>query len=228
MQDEAPAGDAGIIRAGCYAAGRSSNDARMQRLTFAAFSLTALLAACDGGEPEAADGVPADAVTLRPTPTGSAGATPDSLIAIAELHDSSGGHLGEARLLQRGTGVVVHVKVTGLEPGLHGIHVHETGRCDASGDFESAGGHLDPEKVTHGLRSPSGGHAGDLPNLDVDADGTGSLRFEATGLSIGTRAGAVFDRDGSALVIHAEPDDQTTDPSGNSGDRIACGVFERT
>ena len=131
------------------------------------------------------------------------------------------------RLLQRGSAVVVHVEAKGLEPGLHGVHVHETGRCDARGGFESAGGHLNPQNVTHGLQSAAGGHAGDLPNLEVDQDSTGSLRFEATELAVDARAGAVFDRDGSAIVIHARPDDQTTDPSGNSGDRVVCGVFER-
>jgi Cu-Zn family superoxide dismutase len=199
----------------------------MPRSTFdttMVFLVAATLVAC-GDTPDDASPPSSEPVTLRAVDSGTA---PDSLVAAAELRDRDGRAAGEARLFRRGSALVVHIEAVGLEPGSHGAHIHETGACTARQDFESAGAHLNPDDVTHGLHSPSGGHAGDLPNLEVDADGSGSLRFETTDLSIGARPGDLFDRDGSALVIHAGPDDQITDPSGNSGDRVACGVLEET
>ncbi|HUF12812.1 MAG TPA: superoxide dismutase family protein [Longimicrobiales bacterium] len=189
--------------------------------------IIAALAACDGGVPDAdRNTAAADRTTVQAMAADTIQPAADSLVAVAHLRDTAGRAAGEVRLMQRGSVVVVHVEARRLAPGAHGIHVHETGACERGREaFASAGAHLNPRDVEHGLHAPSDGHAGDLPNIQIDEDGTGSLRFETAGLSIGTRAGEIFDRDGSALVIHADPDDQRTDPSGNSGARVACGVL---
>jgi Cu-Zn family superoxide dismutase len=114
--------------------------------------------------------------------------------------------------------------VKGLTPGLHAVHVHAVGKCEGPA-FTTAGGHFNPTQKKHGFKSPEGAHAGDLPNMLVAKDGAG--RFEALDDAITLKAGpaSVFDADGSALVIHAGADDYVTDPAGNSGDRVACGVI---
>jgi Cu-Zn family superoxide dismutase len=113
--------------------------------------------------------------------------------------------------------------VAGLSPGAHGIHLHAVGKCEPPG-FTSAGGHLNPFAKEHGMENPAGSHLGDLPNLDVSADGTATMSFPL-GLSPRALQTQMFDGDGTAIVIHAGPDDYRTDPSGNSGGRVACGVF---
>lgn len=115
------------------------------------------------------------------------------------------------------------VSVAGLAPGTHGIHLHAVGKCEGP-DFTSAGGHLNPAGKQHGLHNPAGSHLGDLPNLTVGEDGTATLSH-GLGMSGQALLADLFDADGTALVIHAGPDDQVTDPSGNSGGRISCGVF---
>jgi Cu-Zn family superoxide dismutase len=111
-----------------------------------------------------------------------------------------------------------------LTPGLHAVHVHAVGKCEGPA-FASAGGHFNPAQKKHGFKSPDGPHAGDLPNMLVAKDGSG--RFEALTDAITLRPGptSVFDSDGSAIVVHAASDDDMTDPAGNSGDRVACGVI---
>jgi Cu-Zn family superoxide dismutase len=144
--------------------------------------------------------------------------------ASAELKDTSGRVVGNALLTAVGGGVVrVQVWAGGLPPGMHGIHVHTTGACTP--DFNAAGGHFNPEGAQHGLENPAGPHAGDLPALQVGPDGNGT--FDALNPRIGLNGGlrSLFDADGSALIIHANPDDQVTDPTGNSGGRIVCGVI---
>jgi Cu-Zn family superoxide dismutase len=129
-------------------------------------------------------------------------------------------------LLRPGTnGVEVTLSVNGLPAGTHGVHVHQAGRCERP-DFTSAGGHLNPAGEQHGMQNPQGPHAGDLPNLVVDANGRGSVTGTARGTTLeGNAANALRKPGGTALVIHATADDQVTDPSGNSGARIACGVI---
>jgi Cu-Zn family superoxide dismutase len=117
-------------------------------------------------------------------------------------------------------------QVRGLPPGTHGIHVHMTGSCIAP-DFTSAGAHFNPTEYQHGLQTPSGPYAGDLPNLEVGTDGSGVLTALARDLALGSGPMSIFDADGSTLVIHAGPDDHVTDPAGNSGARIACGPIAR-
>jgi Cu-Zn family superoxide dismutase len=112
----------------------------------------------------------------------------------------------------------------GLSPGAHALHIHETGECEPP--FKSAGGHFNPSGKTHGFRSPHGWHAGDLPNVTVDEDGTVAVEVLATGLSVASGDGKLLDADGSALIVHEGVDDYTSQPSGNAGKRIACGVVE--
>jgi Cu-Zn family superoxide dismutase len=144
--------------------------------------------------------------------------------ASAELKDKDGKVVATAMLSERPGGVLVRVDAKGLTPGLHAVHVHAVGKCDGPA-FTSAGGHFNPAGKKHGLKSTDGPHAGDLPNMLVAKDGAG--RFEALTDAITLRAGglSIFDTDGSAMVVHAGADDNMTDPTGNSGDRVACGII---
>lgn len=149
--------------------------------------------------------------------------------ATAEIRDDQGQTIGNATLLDSGSeGVKVQVSLNGFTSaatGEHGIHIHAVGKCEAPG-FTTAGGHFNPGGKKHGLNSPEGHHAGDIPNLNLNANG--SATYETTVSDITLDAGpanSIFDADGSAIVIHAGPDDMLTDPAGNSGARIACGVL---
>lgn len=142
--------------------------------------------------------------------------------ARAELVDTSGNRVGTATLTQQANGVLVDVQVTGMAPGRHGFHIHQVGACDAP-SFESAGGHFNPMNGVHGLENPEGPHGGDLPNLVVRSNRTGSVSYLNPWVTL--RGGnAILDGDGAAIVIHEGPDDYYTDPSGNSGARVACGA----
>ena len=189
----------------------------MNRLAWTATVLTfAALAGC--GAPETTE--PAEAPAPAPAPVATAPA--DGTRAVAMLRKADGTAAGSATAVLAGEQVMITLTVEGLPPGDHGVHVHMTGRCEAP-KFETAGGHWNPANAKHGLESPEGQHAGDMPNLTVTQDGRGTLEYRLVG---GTLDG-LFDTDGSAFVVHASADDQRTDPSGDSGDRIACGVFER-
>jgi Cu-Zn family superoxide dismutase len=145
--------------------------------------------------------------------------------AQATIVDGTGSPIGWAKLTEDAAGRVhLNVQVDGLTPGLHGIHLHATGQCVGPA-FTSAGGHHNPLGAVHGLEAPGGAHAGDLPNLVVNRNGRGHLNAtsDRTTLSPGTLS--LFDSDGSAVVIHAIEDDQVTNPTGNSGARVACGVI---
>ncbi|HEX6054080.1 MAG TPA: superoxide dismutase family protein [Gemmatimonadaceae bacterium] len=150
------------------------------------------------------------------------------------LRDASGREVGSGEVsTAEGGGVRVRLNATGLTPGVHGVHVHGTGACDGSTStpFSSAGGHHNPTGRQHGRLNPEGPHAGDLPNLTVDASGNGTLDTVNPNLTLGDGAGSVLDTDGSAIVIHANPDDERTNDGpngpGNSGSRVACGVITR-
>ncbi len=147
------------------------------------------------------------------------------ILGSAVLLDTSGAPRGEARLLAVGDRAELSVTVTGLSPGEHGFHLHTTGRC-ALPDFSSAGGHLNPSYAGHGLRDDDGSHLGDLPNLTARANGTASAQVPIRG-SRSYVMDNVFDADGTAVVIHADADDGRTDPSGDAGSRVRCGVLER-
>jgi superoxide dismutase, Cu-Zn family len=140
--------------------------------------------------------------------------------ARAMLHDASGTEVGRARLQQVGRGIRVTLQVTRLAPGTHGVHVHAVGKCDTP-DFASAGPHWNPTSRQHGKDNPAGMHKGDLPNVAVGSNGHGNLSFTIESATLAD----LVDADGAALVVHAAADDYRTDPSGNSGARIACGVL---
>jgi Cu-Zn family superoxide dismutase len=140
--------------------------------------------------------------------------------ARVTLHDPSGAEAGWARLQQSGNDVVMRIEAKSLSPGMHGVHIHTVGKCEAP-DFASAGGHWNPAGRQHGKYNPAGAHMGDAPNLIVDGAGKGTLLTTLKGASLA----ALRDADGSAIVIHAVADDYLTDPSGNSGARIVCGVI---
>ena len=141
-------------------------------------------------------------------------------LAVANLGDATGRAVGRATVREVAGGLRVTLDARGLPPGTHGAHLHTVGRCDAPG-FASAGGHWNPLAAKHGSMNPQGPHAGDLPNLTVGNDGRGTLGVTLAGA---TMAG-LLDADGAAMVVHAQADDLQTDPSGNSGARIACGVL---
>ena len=144
--------------------------------------------------------------------------------ASAVLKDTNGREIGVASFTEDSRGVVhIDVRASGLSPGMHGIHIHEKGDCSPT--FAAAGAHFNPQGKHHGLKNPDGPHAGDLPDLQVDANGVGYLNTTTDRFTLSASPTSVFDSDGSSLVIHSGPDDQMTDPAGNSGDRVACGVI---
>ena len=141
------------------------------------------------------------------------------------LVNSAGQSVGSVSAWETAGGVGLRIAASGLPHGVHGIHVHAVGRCDGP-KFESAGPHWNPAQRKHGLSNPAGPHGGDLPNVTVAANGVLSTIVTVPGASLAAAgAGALADADGAALVIHASADDNMTDPSGNSGDRIACAIL---
>ena len=141
--------------------------------------------------------------------------------------DASGRDIGWVKLLEDRQGVVhVNVKVDGLATGLHGIHIHAAGSCASTATtFDGATGHYNPTGLEHGLDNPAGPHAGDLPNLVVDLDGRGTLNAKTDRVTLSAGPMTLFDANGSAFIIHANPDDQKTNAgNGGSGARIACAV----
>ncbi|OYD08359.1 superoxide dismutase family protein [Paludifilum halophilum] len=145
--------------------------------------------------------------------------------AVAQLQNADGDRVGTATLTETENGVDIHLKAMDLESGEHGFHIHETGTCQPP-DFQSAGGHFNPEDKAHGKNNPDGSHAGDLPNLEIQSGGTGELKVTAKGTTLGPGDHSLLKKDGTALVIHEDPDDLKTDPAGDAGDRIACGVVK--
>ena len=148
-------------------------------------------------------------------------ALPDELGPIKgpslPLVNAANASIGAVQAEPRAGGTYLRIAVQGLPPGDHGLHLHAVGRCDGP-SFESAGAQWNPAGRQHGHLNPQGAHAGDLPNLTASANGRGAINFLVTG-------GSLADADGTSLVIHARADDYRTDPSGNSGERIACAVL---
>jgi Cu-Zn family superoxide dismutase len=155
------------------------------------------------------------ACASQPAPVPASSANPGPI----ELRDASGRTFATATVIESG-GVRVRLEAAGLAPGTYGVHIHAVGRCDPPG-FESAGPHWNPTGRQHGRLNSMGWHLGDLPNLTVGTNGAGEAEFTVTGTSLND----LLDADGAALVVHAGPDDYRTDPSGNSGARLACGVI---
>jgi Cu-Zn family superoxide dismutase len=178
-------------------------------------------AACGGTTtplPNVAEPVTNEALPIENEALGNESAGAEGATAALALADGTAA--GTATATPAADGLAITVSVTGIPAGAHGVHVHMTGKCEGP-KFTTAGSHWNPGSTEHGLENPKGAHAGDMPNLTVADDGTGSLSFT---LKSGTLA-QLLDADGAAFVVHAKADDQKTDPSGDSGDRIACGVF---
>jgi len=188
----------------------------MRSIMMTAGILTLTLAACGSSETEQAEAEAGSAAE-----SAAATATSAPVTAVATLQTADGQPAGIATASETDGTVRVYLQVEGLTPGEHGVHVHTIGVCEAP-KFESAGPHWNPAEHKHGLEAADGQHAGDMPNLVVAEDGTGTLEYTLEG---GATFAGLMDADGSAFMVHAMPDDQTTDPSGASGDRIACGVF---
>jgi Cu-Zn family superoxide dismutase len=164
-------------------------------------------------------------LTLALTACETVDEAPPQRLGQATLRLASGLPGWTAQLLASGEQVNISIAVVGLSPGVHGMHLHASGACDAPG-FESAGAHLNPGGRQHGTSNPAGAHLGDLPNVTVGNGGSGTVSATLPGPRDAVLA-ELFDGDGTAVVVHATADDYRTDPSGNSGGRIACGVLTR-
>jgi Cu-Zn family superoxide dismutase len=145
----------------------------------------------------------------------------------AELRDANDRVVGQANFTEVTGGVRIVLEARGLPPGEKAVHLHAIGKCEPPA-FTSAGDHFNPQKKLHGILNAHGPHAGDLPNITIEANGTGRLETFTDRVTLGTGVATVLDDDGTALVVHAAPDDFQTDPTGNSGPRIACGPIVTT
>jgi superoxide dismutase, Cu-Zn family len=143
-----------------------------------------------------------------------------------EMTNAQGENIGSATLTPDAKGVKVAIQVSKLPPGSHGFHIHTAGACDPPA-FKTAGDHFNPFKKQHGLQNPTGPHGGDLPNLVVGPDGTGKMEAVAPQLSFTDGPKSIFHPGNTALIIHANADDERTDPDGRAGDRIACGIIAK-
>jgi len=165
----------------------------------------------------------ADDAKAKKPPTGK----PDAAKPVTvKLNDAKGKSIGTATLTADPGGVKITLAIKGLTAGDHAIHIHETPKCDGP-DFKSAGGHFNPDHKKHGKDNPDGAHAGDIPNITVDAKGGSTATVIAPGITLEDGPHSVFTGGGTALVIHAKPDDLKTDPAGAAGDRIACGLITK-
>ena len=142
-----------------------------------------------------------------------------------ELKDAQGKDVGNVVIWDQGSGVALQLELHDLPPGEHAIHFHQVPKCEAP-DFKSASGHFNPENKKHGFENPEGHHAGDIKNFTVGADGKASAKLENAEVTLKDGPHSLM-TNGAAIVVHAKADDYKTDPSGNSGDRIACGVISK-
>jgi Cu-Zn family superoxide dismutase len=147
-------------------------------------------------------------------------------LANAQIKDASGRAVGDADLTQTPAGVLIKLQLKGIKPGEHAFHIHAVGKCEPP--FTSAGGHFNPGHHKHGMMAGPG-HAGDMPNLHVPQSGDLSVEVLNAAVTLDKgKPNSLFDADGSALVVHATADDYKSDPAGNAGDRIACGVIQES
>ena len=159
-------------------------------------------------------------------PAESTGPKGASASATAQLKDAKGQSVGQVKMRETAEGVLLQVELKSVEPGVKAFHIHEAGRCDAP-TFQTAGPHFNPEKEAHGLLAQSGAHAGDLPNIHVPESGSASVEVLAHGVTLASGERSLLDANGSAVVLHAKADDYASDPAGNAGDRVACGIVTK-
>ena len=189
------------------------------RLTLvAAVSAAALVSACQKPQEPAANDTAANDIGAMNE------ATPGAAMQAAQLVDGTGKAIGQVEMSEDANGVTLKVTAAGLPAGTHGVHLHEKGMCEGP-KFESAGAHWNPASKQHGRDNPMGAHLGDLANMEAAAGAEASSTYLVAGVTMGGAENALADADGTSLVIHADADDYKTDPSGNSGDRVACAVI---
>lgn len=189
------------------------------KLLIALAGSVAILAGCATGEQNGRVAVSAGPNTYLEAPTAQR--------AQAGIVDSNGSPIGSASFVEQRQNVRIEITITRLPPGTHGMHLHAIGKCDGP-DFASAGPHFNPTAAAHGVANPKGPHAGDLPNLVVGSDGRGTLVAFTSLVDLAPGASqSLLQSAGTAIVVHANADDEKTDPSGNTGGRIACGIIKK-
>ena len=195
---------------------------RISRSTFALMTASALaLAACSKGEAPPIE----NGDVAMGNGAGDAGDNAMAGVPVSfALTGGDGATRGSVTIAEDPAGLTINVSARGLPVGAHGIHLHEKGLCEGP-KFASAGGHWNPAAKKHGRDNPAGAHLGDLANLEVGADGSASVSIPIEGVTTASGANMLADADGTAIVIHAKADDYKTDPSGDSGDRVACAVL---